>query len=403
MKLKNKNVPPELQTVYNQLVNVNTAAPGGIQNARTSRLTKKPQKRKNKNAMLDAIKSAVDQLISFKRSDPNWIEPLNFRQQQIDNLRNRYFDPEYWAEQTAVVTTALEVIPTFTAFTGPRVYSYPDETNQPTKAVYANGSETTGAPTHTGQTIGDTYRDTYLRWNRYVVTLDTGYYKDTPEPMFLTIDGQIDAQANYRPSRAMLSTVWQMWNVTATSAKLTTTEPPTVKPITNLYRYKTLHGGPPYFSLTMPIQYMYDMRGYPKREENGLIEKAVILLSPMPMMGKRYNNNTTLTTTLNNLQVKVWQIKKVKPYMLKNGYYEDFAAPHPPFANVSNVDEAIAWMNNEFPQYAPYYFEANEITCSYDAPYQTMVGNILPNGYPNSTNDPTKLGQLNITDNTCGY
>lgn len=403
MKITGQSIPPELAAAYANLVSTNVAGVGSARDARTRKKVRQSQAKRKRNPMLEYIKGAVDELIKYKQSGGNWTMPEGFRQDQINKLRNQVFDTDYWVEITQQEEQAYQQVPSWAAYTGARPYSYPDENYLPSRAIYTTGTTTTGNPRYEGSVSGVQYRDTLLRWKRYILTLESTLTKTDNEPIFLVLNMDIDAAATTRPSRAMISTIMQYWLTQDGSSRNSTNAAPTDKPISTLWRYRVPRGEPPYFDLIKGIRQMFYLRTNKAREETGDLGNLVLLLAPMPMMGYRFNNNNTVTTELTNLVVKAFMIKKAVPMMLKNGYYESFAPPHPAYATVTSIDEAIAWMNEQFPEYAPYYWDAYELTCSYDAPYQTMMGNVLPFGYPNSTNNPAKIGQLNRNDTTCGY
>jgi hypothetical protein len=193
-------------------------------------------------------------------------------------------------------------------FTG-KNYTYADPTNLPTHAIYGNGANSSGTLTYTGATTGGSFYDTLLKWKRIIFSLKNKFTQGVEEPVFLKVTGTITGTANKRAARALLSLYVKRWLVGANSTRLTTVEPPTVKPINAYWRYRTPRGVAPYWSYTNNIRLVYALRSPKYEEPTAEMTKCVLLMSPMPLLGKRSNNNTAVSSTA-NLSAELWQIKK---------------------------------------------------------------------------------------------
>ena len=312
MKFTGQNIPPELAALYAALISPLSATQGSSGNAKTRRAARLPAPTRLKRKTLRDYEDAVDALIAYKSTVAGWVEPNGFRAAKINELRAGIFDTDYWIQCATDSTDTLENTPAFSAWTGGRAYAYPDPDNQPSVAIYGAGTASSGNPSCTGATISGTFRDTLLRWMRMVFSLKNKFQRGATEPLFVKITGTITASADIRASRAMISLVIKRWMVQTGSATLATTEAPVSKIISAYWRYKTPRGVAPYFELTKSIQLLYSMRDVGYEETGGDLTKLVLLMAPMPMLGRRYNNNTAVNSSV-AATIEAWQIKKQQP------------------------------------------------------------------------------------------
>jgi hypothetical protein len=309
VRVQGQSIPPEMQAAYDKLA-VNQKVDGSGNG--TVRSTKKATKglfAKPTRKQLRDYENAVDFLIAYLKSRGQVLPWTTFRNEQIEALKNQDFDETYWQQCTIDSSVAILCNPASEPFSGPRNYAYPDPTNQPTRAIYSDGLESSGVPQYQGASSGGYFYDTALQWLRIVFSLKNSFLKGEVEPVFIKMSGNVSASADFRPSRAMISVIIKRWFVGATSEKLTTFEPPTTEPLNALWRYITPHGEAPYFNLTKDLNLMYYLRSSKYEEDAEELTKAVVLVAPMPMMGYRYNNNSFIETSL-NLSFEMWQIRK---------------------------------------------------------------------------------------------
>lgn len=324
MKITNQSIPPELAAAYAELVCTKATGAGDTFTTRTKKAVHKPARKRPKSRTLMEYEKAVDFLIAFLKEKTGNDPAPTFRNEQIKKLKKGVFDDAYWISCTIESEQVLLTEPTFSPWVGPRNYAYPDPSNQPTVPLYLDGNNSSGALDYVGYTAGTEFRDVSLKWRRTVFELANPFLTEAEEPVFLTMVGTITASADYRPSRAMISAVIQRFFVVDGSATLSTMTPPLTEPISAIYRYRTPHGIAPYFNYTNPLRLIYSARSRKYEEITGTLKHCVVLAAPMPMMGKRYNNNTTVTTSLSPL-LALWQIKKTEIVIVgysRNPIYE---------------------------------------------------------------------------------
>jgi len=309
MKITDQTIPPELAALYAKLISRKPTLAGTSFAARTKpRALKKAPKRKKRKSLRDyeaAVEMILDNIMDIHNSPS--LDTL--RVTLLAELKRGNFNLLYWVQCEKTGSIFLKNFPTSAPWTGTRNYAYPDPTNMPSIPTYGAGTTVTSYPLYRGYTVDNTFKDYALRWRRSIFKLSNPCLKGDTEPVYLSLVGNIYVEADVRPSRAMLSAIIKHWLVKNTSDRLTTVEAPTSKPISALWRYKTPRGEAPYFNLVHPLRTIYNMRAKTHEESAGGLKHCVILTAPMPMMGKRFNNNTYVTTAL-DAEPQLFQIKK---------------------------------------------------------------------------------------------
>lgn len=305
-------IPAELQAMYSKLITASTLRADTKRQARTTKRARAGSRKKKPKTQVNEITQAVDALIEFLTIKNNAAPAASFRTEQIKQLKIGNFAEEYWQKCTIETEQVLINEPTFNIFVGARNYAYPDPTNQPTVPIYGLGNVSAAPLQYIGYTAGTEYRDVSLKWIRIIFKLKNEFLREKVEPIFLKLQGSVTASADARASRAMLSAIVKRWLVTQTSIRLTTLEPPTSKPLSFLYRYQVPRGEAPYYNKTSPLRIVKSMRSEKYEETPDMITHCVVLAAPMPMMGKRFNNNTSINTTL-AATIELWQIRKTEP------------------------------------------------------------------------------------------
>jgi hypothetical protein len=277
------------------------------------KVTKNSKPKKQKKLKTD-FEDAIDRLIEFRRLKGAPPPTPNFKYEQLQLMLAGSFDTAYWKSCRQDSKVIIETMPGIGEFQGVRNYSYPDASNAPSSAIYADGVVSSGDPAYYGLTENGVFHDDALKWARYVFTLANKCLADDGEPLFLTVNGTIMAESDVRPCRAMLSMIIKRHIVGASSAKLTSLASPTDKPIQAQYMYKMPSTGGAGFFIEWTKKLVYSLRSKIYEDQGVDLVKLVCLVAPMPMMGHKYNNNTDILTSISNLTVKAWQIKKSREW-----------------------------------------------------------------------------------------
>jgi probable HAF family extracellular repeat protein len=310
VKLFGQTVPPELQALYKALIAKIRTTPSGVVLTRTTKKARAPAPTRRKRQQLIDYEQAVDYLIAYLTKRDGVAPPPEFRATQISYLKWGYFESAYWVQCQELTKNALSNAPVSVPYAGPRAYAYPDPANVPSVPNYGNGSASSAPLTYNGATIAGMFVDLSLKWYRYTFRLEHRFKSSEEEPLFIRIDGSITASGDKRCGRAMLSAIWKAWAVPYGDARLTTTEPPTTTPRQAYYRYRRPTGTPPYYHFVNPLRLVYSARVRKYEDQSTWLKRFVLLIAPMPMMGKRYNNNTAIQTTLTVTNIRLYQIKK---------------------------------------------------------------------------------------------
>ncbi|MFA5825506.1 MAG: hypothetical protein WC825_05985 [Gallionellaceae bacterium] len=309
MKIDTQTIPPELAAAYAKLISRKPTLSGSFFIARTKPAAHKPLRKKGKSKHVRDIEKAVDEMIKYLTIVNRQAPDAGLKAQQVRNIKQGIFEPRYWTKCKLVSEDTLVNYPTSGPFIGARNYAYPDVLNMPSTPVYGNGVLDSGGASYYGETVAGVFSDVELFWLRLVFELQLDTIQGAEEPVFLKVTGTIFANADQRPSRAMLSVITKNWLAADTSARLTTLEPPTAKPSAHIYRYITPRGAAPYFSLQKPYRVIKNIRGKKYEEQGVVISRAVVLVAPMPMMGYRFNNNTMVSSSM-NATTELWQLNK---------------------------------------------------------------------------------------------
>ena len=296
MKVTGLAIPSALANIYKQMIAVSKLNTAGLSILRTTKKATHTTNVKPSRTQLRDYEAAVDFLIAYLTKKNGAAPVAGFRSEQIANLKTGTFDPLYWSQCASASAQGFNNVPSSAPFTKSRAYAYADPANLPSVATYGAGAETSATPEYHGATIAGTFTDLGLTWLRTVYTLANKIQNGVEEPLFLKLTGSIAGTANARATRSLLSVIIKRWIVGAGSARLTTTEAPTVQPIQALYRYKTPRGVSPYFNLVHPLRLLYNVRSVKYEEPTGDLTKCVILVAPMPLMGYRNNNNTAASS-----------------------------------------------------------------------------------------------------------
>jgi len=310
MKVYGQDLSGALATLLQKLARSGTVKPDGSQVSRTRKRALKVTLIIKKPKVVTDIEAAADALIQYQKNTLGNTAIEATRLTIIANLKRGIFDPTYWTSCAIASTQTLACTPSSSTFTGTRNYSYPDPLYQPTDTTYGNGSNSTGNPQTAGEVVGVTYYDTLLKWKRVVFTLPRAIGGNDNEPVFMKIYGTITGTASAQAARVLLSGVAKCWLVPASSSRPATTEPPTNTPMQNWFKYVTPRGTAPYWNVSQPFKMQHSVRNKNYEESATANTKAVVLFSPAPIKGRRYNNNASVSSTL-AATTEIWVIKKV--------------------------------------------------------------------------------------------
>jgi hypothetical protein len=264
---------------------------------------------RKKTKTVNDIENAVEEMIIYQEKYKHNTTVRTTKTEEINRLKRGDFSSGYWYACTKDSDVTLSCVPTFTAFVGPRNYAYPDPLYLPSTAIYPPGTTSSGNPRTTGATIANQYRDTLFNWKRIVFALPRKLSTGDKEPVFVKIAGTITASANIQAARALLSIAFKCRLTPIADALLTSTEPPTDKPLNQWFPYVTPRGVAPYWNHVENFIVERSIRGKTFETQSTDLEKAVISYAPAPLKGRRFNNNDNVSSEV-AATTELWMIKK---------------------------------------------------------------------------------------------
>lgn len=272
----------------------------------------------------DAL-AAAEYLAKWRREVFGDVLPSSFVKDNESQIRAGIFNQNYWKPCPQVSDTALINLPGHLPFSGPRNYAYPDDTKVPTIPIYLDGMTTEGGCEHYGEVNAGVYTDKWLRWHRHVFTLLRPVDKKDGQPVFISINGEITGEADIQACRALLSWIYRSWLVPSSSLRISTLEPPVVRPVNNWFKYRVPRGTSPYWKKSVWIKSHRTARSPKYEEVDSGNDTAVVLVSPAPMLGRRFNNNnwirSTMTYTVELMMVKGIEYRLGTHQINNGGWY----------------------------------------------------------------------------------
>lgn len=299
MKLTATNVPPELAEEFARLVSINTAPPNGQTTGRTRRAVKRPGRKKRASATLADAYALANELAAYFRISTTKTTGQHWIVARAAAIYTGKVEPEWWEyaieHSTGTVYAEISSIENL----NPSPYAYRDPDNRPTIPTYTALDETDEAPRYEGSTTGDLYSDTYLSWRYKHWSIPEANAKGKKPPVWIVVTGSLVVAASNRGSRPMFSLMLRATRGDFADTAELDYLPTDQAAKSYFWRYVVPDTPPPYFSATKPRRIVARVKGGP----GPFYEPDVgIQISPRPMMGRGYNNNTAVTVTWNGTE-----------------------------------------------------------------------------------------------------
>lgn len=331
MKVTEQNIPPELAALYAAVASQMQIDPSGTGTVRTRRAaTSTHSKRRHKGgaSVFDPIINALMNALGMKMGDEARGLML---QDQRDKIRRGNFDLQYWIPCDQVAEAYLQSTPSWIENTNPPPYAYRDPLNRPSIPTYSDGGATSAPCLYNGQTSGEIYRDTLLRWVRRTHELIRPHSDDPLDHAIIKLAISQQVSASTRGVRTAFSCAVMAWMHNADAPCETTTTPPVQPKFSDnppadallwpiVWRYRTPQSEPPYYIATN--QWHAVMRAATVSQESVApgASRVTTLAAPNPAYGLEYNNNEALAISA-DLTVEVWQLRKFDPVIVMISFY----------------------------------------------------------------------------------
>lgn len=298
MKITNQNVPPELLAKYRKLVSSNATGEGAGSTARTRRAVRATKPKRQQDRGIEQYRSAAAFVADMLIAAGEKINRADFIGQEMRRLLAGEFSPDYWKECDVLDTTSLESLPSSVNRDFIPSYIYPDETMQPTTPTYPDGVIASGLPAYEGVLVGDRFTDQRLTWQRTIFDIVEDANGKNATPLFLHVAGTVSIQATDRTCKAFRAFCYKVMICGDSSPWLDDSVAPVVGVSTVWPRVKTGETPPPYYTAQQQVSVSARVDQLKKWREPLTSTRAVVHVAPRALMGKWYNNNSSVSLTL---------------------------------------------------------------------------------------------------------
>ena len=297
-KIIDQSIPPELQTLWATLHSPAKKTQGASGTVKATNFIKKPKKKPRRNLDLIALKNIAILVADIAFTKKGNQIPPDFVFNMTQDLQLGVIDGEFFRPCTLDYLQTLESIPTYSADLDPPPYGWRTELNAPSVPVYPNGSIVSGGPLYSGQKIGTIFADTVLRWRRKVFKSDLVDETNGDLKVVMRWNSQINIATSARGSRPMVSMNLRACLSTDTDSVLSSKEPPIMERTVFYWRFKVPPSAAPYYSSYQVRREVKALSRILKKSGTGLFTRYVLDACNRPMMGRGYNNNNTVDTSL---------------------------------------------------------------------------------------------------------
>lgn len=307
MKITGQNVPPQLATKYKKLVATNAAGPGDSRMARTRRSVRATKPKTNAQRGIELFRSAAAFVADALIADGWKISRNDFVGQEMRRLMAGDFTPTYWKQCDVVQDVMLESLPTSNPREFIPSYIYPDETNMPTTPTYPDGMPANDIPSYDGATIGDRFEDQRLVWERVTFDIVNDANGRNATPLMLSISGSISINASHRTCKAFRAFVFRGMLCGDASTWLDDTTAPVSGVMSVWPKVRPGDTAPPYYTASQDVSHVIRLDALRKWREPLTCTRAVVHVAPRALMGKWYNNNTSVSLRFTPT-VELWRV-----------------------------------------------------------------------------------------------
>lgn len=297
-KVTDQAVPPELATAFFRIWSPATApapATGTGRTRRAAKLRPQPKKRPANRPKLMDICRAIARAYSVRKR----ITYQSALARHVYSLaRAGTFPEEYWHECLAIGEETLTSAPASVPDPSPPPYAYRDPFNLPTIPTYPPGTPGGSAPEYHGETTAGYFEDNALSWNRTRFAAPANYAGPGPLYACTLAPATLSVSTDRRASRPMFSAALRVRAYSGTGPYATDTTPPHIDGQAQYSRYRPPITPAPFYSgqVTLYPVTLQLVRIAPT--DAAALSELILDRSPLPMIGRRYNNNTEVDTEI---------------------------------------------------------------------------------------------------------
>ena len=307
-KITGQTIPPALEALYLAITSPGKVTQGADGTIRLKKNKKKPKKQPKPNPDLLAFRATAE--IVWTKLGHGLDEPgaEQFIFDLVRELAVGVINPKYFRRCQLTDARTLETVPTCTVDTNPPPYGYRTPLFKPTVCAYPNGTATTSQPGFHGGKVGDEFHDLYLSWRK--LSFDS-YWLDEPDlakRVVMQWDSTITIDTSARGSRPMISL--NLFSVIAApgAPALTIDKPPIMAKTILYWRFKVPPSAAPFYHSYQVRKITKSLARLAKKQGTGTPQAIILDAANRPMMGRGFNNNNDVLTTLSGDPV-LWEIK----------------------------------------------------------------------------------------------
>lgn len=318
-KITGQNIPAGLLPLYTKLVSPGKVTQGPDGSLRLKKGKKKPKKNPPESLDLEAFQAIAEVVADVFFTQQSKPIPKNFVFDLTQNLLLGIVPTKYFKRCPLQSAVTLESIPSSIPDPSPPPYGF--RTNQflPTIPTYPDGSSTSSQPGYYGEKVSLRFEDKWLRWRKLIFKAWAFVFPEGLDRVLMVWDCTIGIDTAARGSRPMVSLNLTAYQGALAAPAITSTTPPIQKK-TNLYwRFPVPPSASPFYHSYQVRRVVKPMSRITKNSGSAPFKYFVLDGSNRPMMGRGYNNNNTVQTSLSGDPV-LWEIKPpCVTYALANG------------------------------------------------------------------------------------
>lgn len=207
------------------------------------------------------------------------------------------FPAKWWTSLIHSTTTYHSTAPTSAPRPSPNPYAYRDPNNRPTIPTYPAASAGAAPARYTGATTAQEFKDTLLVFRRDTFTADPPAGLHAGTRLIYQATGNTSAAASTRAARPLLGLTAAAAAGAPGVSPITNTAPPIGKGAAVYPRYRNKKTPAPYYSASAAYNLTRLLNPARAPVPPATFERATIDIAPLPAMGYRYNNNTSIATS----------------------------------------------------------------------------------------------------------
>lgn len=307
-KTFNTSVPAILEPLWKALTSPRSVVVTPDGTIRLKKKNKEPKKPPKPDPDIRAIARVAENVALEQGYDMASASGQYFAFVVARNLAVGVIDPQFFRQCPVVSAQTMESTAVSVPDPDPPPYGYRTVNFLPTLPTYSDGTPTAQPPGYQGGKVGTHYEDAVLRWRKIQYECNAINEPDVADRVVMRWDLTIDAETSSRGSRPMFSL--NIFGVIAKTGApaLTQNTPPILKKTQLYWRFAIPKGHAPFYHEAQVRKVVKALSRIAKKQGAGTGVGIILSASNRPMMGRGYNNNDFVETTLTG-DPELWEIR----------------------------------------------------------------------------------------------